>query len=114
MKALRLQETTEYKLMTLEESGLALNWKKKQKPDGKYYFECDCGNGQVSSYNDIVNGIMFECDKCGKLILYAFSPRTDIPRNIFMSDEYIITGENKEDCTTWKAWLADDKNGGIK
>ena len=106
MNKRKIQEVTDYKVMTLADCMVALGWQYKYK-DGMYEdIQCSCG-GLVEANGFIVVEVL-SCPVCNKKILdiTAPMPHSKVTVDLIDLDMYEVEGE--------KFWIAIDGNGGIK
>ena len=103
---MKLQEITDYKVMTAKECIDALGWSYTQKGPSFEDITCTCGKlVQISGYIGVE---ILECPECGKHMVNLFSP---IPVSsgtcAVLSPEVYEVEDNRY-------WIAVDGKGGIK
>lgn len=104
----KLQEVTDYKVMSAEEAMTALGFTWEDDGSG-YLTNITCSCGQKAECSGFIGCESIRCNKCNKEVLDLSSP---IPTGnstvgFIDLDNYEIEDENKY-------WIAIDGNGGIK
>lgn len=103
----KLQEVTDYKVMSIEEAMTALGFTWEENEDCYNNITCSCGEAVKCS--GFIGTERLNCDKCGKEVLDLFSPiqTSNSACTILKSSDFEIEDGNKY-------WIAIDGNGGIK
>ncbi|MDD3041246.1 hypothetical protein [Bacteroides sp.] len=104
----RLQDATDYKLMTIKECLDALGWNYVTNGDRFEEITCPCSNIAVE-FSGFVGTDHLECPKCGKFMTDMFSPLqvTSGSCIVLSSKEWEMDDERRH-------WIANNKAGGIK
>lgn len=103
---MKLQDNTDYKVMTAKECIDALGWSYTQKGTILEDIKCTCGNLVCTS--GFIGVEKIECPKCGKYVVDLFSP---IPVS---SGACAVLNLEDYDVEDNRYWIAIDGNGGIK
>lgn len=107
----KLQEVTDFKVMSFKESIEALEW--KLEDDGECFkVTCNCDNSKIS-YNGFFGTEVIKCESCGKRMTDLFSPiRTgNSTCTILKVSDYDIEKDDEGDD---RYWIAEKGSGGIK
>ena len=107
----KLQEVTDFKVMSFKESVESLGW--KLDDDGEYFkVTCDCGNSQIR-YSGFIGTEVVECESCKKRVTDLFSPiqTGNATCTVLSPSDYDI---EKDSDGNDRYWIAEDLVGGIK
>lgn len=107
----RLQDATDYKVMTFWEAVKALNWNLDENAEG-FLCTCDCGKSKIE-YSGFFGIEVVECESCGKKAVNMFSPMQTGPSTASILDYRQFELEKDENGYD-RFWVADDGKGGIK
>jgi len=104
----KLQDVTEYKLMTVKECLDTLGWKYITNDDMYEDITCPCSNVAVEC-SGFFGTEHVECPTCGKSMTDLFSPIqvTSGSCTVLYASEWEMDAENRH-------WVAIDGSGGIK
>lgn len=107
----KLQEVTDFKVMSFKECAAALGWNVEEEADC-FKVTCDCGNSHIR-YSGFIGTEVIECSNCGKTMTDLFSP---IPTGnstcgILSASDFDI---EKDEDGYERYWVANDTKGGIK
>lgn len=104
-KKQRLQEVTEYKVMSVKECLNALEWTYTEEENNYKNITCPCG-GEME-FGGYLGTETAECLKCGKHMVDLFSPIQVSSSScaILNPDDYELDGN--------RHWIVVDGNGGI-
>ena len=72
MEKVKLQEATDYKVMSIKECINALGWE-TEEDDEHVKVKCNCGNSDIS-YSGFFGTEVVRCKSCNKHITDLFSP----------------------------------------
>ena len=106
MKKRKIQEVTDYEVMTLIDCMKALGWQYKETDEQYENIKCSCG--EDVEINGFIGVEVLSCPKCSKRILDITTPmpQSKVTVDLIDLDMY----EVEED----KYWIAIDGKGGIK
>jgi len=107
----KLQDITDYKVMSFSEAAQSLGW--SVEDDGECFaVRCNCGNSKIR-YSGFIGTEIVECESCKRRITDLFSPlQTGNSTCIILkASEYEI---EKDKDGYERYWIAEDCNGGIK
>lgn len=104
----KLQNITDYKLMSLKECFDALGWMYVKTEDGYEEITCPCQNVPVDC-SGFFGTEQIECPKCGKSMTDLFSPIQVSSGScaVLRPSEWEMDEERRH-------WVANDNSGGIK
>lgn len=107
----KLQDITDFKVMSFKEAVLALGWELIEE-DESFSCECNCGNSKMD-YRGFIGTEVVECESCGKRITDLFSPiqTGNATCTVLRPKEFDV---ERDDEGYFKHWVADDDKGGIK
>lgn len=107
----KLQEITDYKVMSFPEAANALGWKLTEDED-KIHCTCDCAESKIT-YSGFFGTEVVECESCGKRITDLFSPiqKDNSTCTVLMPSKFDI---DKDENGYLRYWVAEDGKGGIK
>ena len=103
----KLQEVTDYKVMSVEEAMTAVGFMWEETEDCYNNITCSCG-GSIEC-RGFIGTESISCNKCGKEVVDLFSPIpvSNSTCTVLNPSDYDIEDGNKY-------WIAIDGNGGIK
>lgn len=107
----KLQDVTDYRVMSFQEAAESLGWNIKEDADS-FYCTCDCENSKIE-YSGFFGIEVVECENCGKRVTNLFSPiqTSNSTVGILKFNEYEL---EKDEKGYDRFWVADDGKGGIK
>lgn len=104
----RLQDVTEYKLMSVKECLDALSWEYAESDVGFVEITCPCEHVLVEC-SGFVGVDHVECPKCGKSMTDMFSPL-----RVSSGSCVVLDMNDWEMDAQRRHWIANNKAGGIK
>lgn len=112
MEKKRLQDVTDYKVMSFKEACRSLDWDITENEfltnGDRYAISCNCGHSKIE-YRSSFGVKAARCNNCGKHIVnLVFAIQTE-----FQTESYLFEECEKDDEGNDRFWIATDKAGNL-